>query len=183
MKKSRIKQIVREVLTEEKGYSKYVDGGKTDGLTQDTLEKILLKIARQGEEIEEEKYEGDPERGNKILDTADPENVARILRGEDEEVDRMQELAGLKSEIKVNNPIYQEEPITIYQKDGDRVTYYDEDFLPEDEISEEEDERIMKEKWMEFINKIKKDPQFREDIYNERAEYTGYGEVKFKKGE
>jgi len=104
MKKSRIKQIVREVLTEEKGYSKYVDGGKTDGLTQDTLEKILLKIARQGEEIEEEKYEGDPERGNKILDTADPENVARILRGEDE-VDRMQELAGIQKEIKVNNPI------------------------------------------------------------------------------
>lgn len=102
MKKNRLKEIIKEVLLEEKGYSKYIPGGKTDGLTQDTLEQILLNIANE-EEIEE-KYEGDPERGNKILDTADQENVDRILRGEEPEVDRMKELAGLKKEITVNNP-------------------------------------------------------------------------------
>jgi len=102
MKKNRLKEIIKEVLLEEKGYSKYIPGGKTDGLTQDTLEQILLNIANE-EEIEE-KYEGDPERGNKILDTADQENVDRILRGEEPEVDRMKELAGLKKEITVNDP-------------------------------------------------------------------------------
>ena len=32
---------------------------------------------------EEEEYVGDPDRGNKILDKANPENVARIIRGEE----------------------------------------------------------------------------------------------------
>lgn len=100
MKKNKLKEIIKEVLLEEKGYSKYIPGGKTDGLTSKTLNQILLNIAKS-----EEPYEGDPERGNKILDTADQENVDRILRGEEPEVDRMKELAGLKKEITVNDPI------------------------------------------------------------------------------
>ena len=47
MKKNRLKEIIKEVLLEEKGYSKYIPGGKTDGLTQDTLEQILLNIANE----------------------------------------------------------------------------------------------------------------------------------------
>ena len=97
MKKSQLKKIIKESLLEG-GYSNRYPGGKTPGLTTDVLNKILLRIA-QGKGTEEEKYEGDPERGNKILDTADQENVDRILRGEEpqyNEVSRMQELAGIK---------------------------------------------------------------------------------------
>lgn len=79
MEKSRLKNIIREVLLEEVGYSKYIKGGKTNGLTTATLNKILLKIAK-GEETPEE-------RGNKILDKANPNNVAKILRGEKPEYD------------------------------------------------------------------------------------------------
>lgn len=105
MKKHQLKKIIKESL-QENGYSRFYPGGKTPGLTTDVMNKILLRIA-QGKGTEEEPYEGDPERGNKILDTADQENVDRILRGEEpqyEEVNRMQELAGLKKEIKINNP-------------------------------------------------------------------------------
>lgn len=103
MKKLHLRNIIKEVLKEEKGYSRYSPGGTTSGLTKNTLDKILLRIAK-GEDLP-----GDSEeRGNKILDKADPENVARILRGEEpvynEEVYRMQELAGIQSEIKVNSP-------------------------------------------------------------------------------
>ena len=103
MNKSSLKNIIKEVLLEEKGYSRYSPGGTTSGLTKNTLDKILLRIAK-GEDLE-----GDSEeRGNKILDKANPENVARIIRGEkpeyNEELDRMQELAGIQSEIKVNSP-------------------------------------------------------------------------------
>lgn len=103
MKKLHLRNIIKEVLKEEVGYSKYAPGGTTPGLSKNVLDKILLRIAK-GEDLE-----GDSEeRGNKVLDKADPENVARIIRGElpqySEEVDRMQELAGIQSEIKVNNP-------------------------------------------------------------------------------
>ena len=107
MKKLHLRNIIKEVLKEEVGYSRYAPGGKTDGLTKDTLDKILLRIANGDIEVTEDD-DDQVARGNKVLDKADPENVARILRGEDpvynEEVDRMQELAGLKSEIRVNNP-------------------------------------------------------------------------------
>lgn len=98
MKKSELKQLVKEILLETKGYSKYYPGGKTPGLTSKTLNQILLNIAKS-----EEPYEGDPDKGNKILDTADQDNIDRITRGEEPiyEVDRMQELAGIKQE---NNP-------------------------------------------------------------------------------
>jgi hypothetical protein len=163
MKKTRLKEIIKEVLLEEKGYSKYAPGGTTSGLTQDTLEQILLKIAKQGEDMEE-KYEGDPERGNKILDKADPENVARILRGEKPEVDRMQELAGIQSEVKINNPL-PPISITLFKSDArdNEVQYYYEDFDTEKE-------------WIEFINKIKENPKFREEIYNEMSDNSDYGD-------
>lgn len=122
MKRSQLKQIIKEVLLEEKGYSKFAPGGTTSGLSQETLEQILLKIAQQGAESEdiEEKYEGDPERGNKILDTADQENVDKIIRGEDPYVSRMQDLAGIKNEIKIEKPNrllrYKKESIDIFEK-------------------------------------------------------------------
>lgn len=72
MKKSKLVQIIKEEL---RGYSKYL--GKTKGGTSDEFMQILTKIAKG-----EDKYEGDPEKGNKILDKANPENVDRILRGE-----------------------------------------------------------------------------------------------------
>jgi hypothetical protein len=65
MNKTELKQVIKEVLNEEAGHSKYIEGGKTPGLTQDVLNKILLKLAKEGEEPE------------------------------DKEVDRMQEIAGI----------------------------------------------------------------------------------------
>jgi len=106
MKKLHLRNIIKEVLLEEKGYSRYAPGGTTKGLTKDTLDKILLRIANGDIEVTED--EDQVARGNKVLDRADPENVARIIRGEKPvyggEVDRMQELAGIQSEIRVNQP-------------------------------------------------------------------------------
>jgi hypothetical protein len=73
MKRSELKQIVLEAM---KGYSKYAQGGETKGGTTDDFRNILTAIAKGRPE------EGDPVRGNKILDKADPDNVARITRGE-----------------------------------------------------------------------------------------------------
>lgn len=70
MKRSQLEQIIRE---EFQGYSKYL--GKTKGGTSDEFTQILTKIAKGGPQ-------GDAERGNKILDKANPDNVARIIRGE-----------------------------------------------------------------------------------------------------
>jgi hypothetical protein len=76
MTKTELKQTIKEVIQEEiQGYSKYL--GKTKGGTSDEFMQILTKIAKG-----EDKYEGDPDKGNKILDKANPENVAKILRGE-----------------------------------------------------------------------------------------------------
>lgn len=127
MKKTALKNIIKEILKEEKGYSRYAPGGTTSGLTKANLDKILLRIAK-GEDLE-----GDSEeRGNKVLDKANPENVARIIRGEEpiynEEVDRMQELAGIQSEIKVNNPNIQYQSISDIGGDED----FEDDFPNED---------------------------------------------------
>lgn len=75
MKKSQLAELIREEL---RGYSKYI--GKTKGGTPEEFMRILTKIAK-GEG--EEKYQGDAERGNAILDKANPDNVDRITRGED----------------------------------------------------------------------------------------------------
>ena len=74
MKRSQLVNIIKEEL---QGYSKYI--GKTKGGTPDEFMQILTKIAKG----EDEKYEGDPQRGNAILDKANPDNVDRITRGED----------------------------------------------------------------------------------------------------
>jgi hypothetical protein len=71
MKKSELAKVIREEL---QGYSKYL--GKTKGGTPDEFMQILTRIAKGAEK-------GDAERGNAILDKANPDNVARITRGED----------------------------------------------------------------------------------------------------
>jgi len=72
MKKSQLVKIIQE---EMRGYSSQI--GKTKGGTPDEFMQILTKIAKG-----EDRYEGDPEKGHKILDKANPDNVARITRGE-----------------------------------------------------------------------------------------------------
>lgn len=74
MKKSQLAELIREEL---RGYSKYI--GKTKGGTSDEFMRILTKIAKG----DGRKYEGDPKKGNAILDKANPDNVDRITRGED----------------------------------------------------------------------------------------------------
>jgi hypothetical protein len=71
MKKSELAKVIREEL---QGYSKYL--GKTKGGTPDEFMQILTRIAKGAEK-------GDAERGNAILDKANPDNVARITKGED----------------------------------------------------------------------------------------------------
>lgn len=69
MKRSELREIIREAL---QGYSKYT--GKTQGGTSADFMKILTAIAK-----------GEPsqvERGNAVLDKANLDNVAKILRGE-----------------------------------------------------------------------------------------------------
>ncbi len=133
MKKSRIKQIIKEVLLEEKGYSKYIPGGETSGLDKKTLDNILLRIAK-GEQPSEEEHS--VARGNRILDKADPENVKRILGGD--EVGRMQELAGLKQEIKVTNPTdYQKIFDECWQESIDEIGEFFEGEDGEDELENE----------------------------------------------
>ena len=73
MKKSQLRQLIQEEL---RGWSPQI--GKTKGGTSNEFMQILTKIAKG-----EDKYEGDAERGNKVLDKANPDNVARITRGED----------------------------------------------------------------------------------------------------
>jgi dsDNA-binding SOS-regulon protein len=56
---------------------------KEIGETHPVHKKInskLLQIVNRGEE--DEKYVGNADKGNKILDRANPDNVAAILRGE-----------------------------------------------------------------------------------------------------
>ena len=69
MKRSELREIIREAL---QGYSKYT--GKTQGGTSADFMKILTAIAK-GEPTQVEK-------GNAVLDKANPDNVAKILNGE-----------------------------------------------------------------------------------------------------
>jgi hypothetical protein len=70
MKRSELREIVLEAM---KGYSPQV--GQTKGGTTDDFRNILTAIAKG-------RPEGDPVRGNAILDKANPDNVSRISRGE-----------------------------------------------------------------------------------------------------
>jgi hypothetical protein len=88
MKRSQLIQIIKEEI---KGYSKYAPGGVTKGGSTDDFRNILTRIAKEPAPYELPDFSGDlekgrqaasVERGNKILDKADPENVERILRGE-----------------------------------------------------------------------------------------------------
>jgi hypothetical protein len=78
MKKSQLRELVKEAI----GYSKYAPGGTTKGGTTDDFRTILTAIAKQRPE-EEDSEEERAMRGNAILDKANPENVARITRGEE----------------------------------------------------------------------------------------------------
>lgn len=69
MKRSELREIIREAL---QGYSKYT--GKTQGGTSADFMKILTAIAK-GEKTQAEK-------GHDVLDKANPDNVAKILKGE-----------------------------------------------------------------------------------------------------
>lgn len=69
MKRSELREIIREAL---QGYSKYT--GATQGGTSADFMKILTAIAK-GEKSQ-------VERGNDILDRANQDNVDKITRGE-----------------------------------------------------------------------------------------------------
>jgi hypothetical protein len=73
MTKLKLKNILSELLKEI---------GKTHPVHKDINDK-LMQIAKRGFDAEErETYKGDADKGNKILDKANPDNVAAILRGE-----------------------------------------------------------------------------------------------------
>ena len=69
MKKSQLRELILKEIT---GYSKYAPGGTTKGGTTDDFRTILTAIAKDRPE-EDEKYQGDPVRGNKILDRGNPD--------------------------------------------------------------------------------------------------------------
>jgi hypothetical protein len=71
MKRSELRELIKEAI---KGYSPQI--GTTKGGTSDEFMQILTKIAKGT-------GRGDVERGNKILDKANPDNIARITRGEE----------------------------------------------------------------------------------------------------
>ena len=72
MKRSQLVSIIKEEL---RGYSKYL--GKTKGGTPDEFMQILTKIAKG----EDEKYVGDPDKGNEVLNRADQKDIDAILNG------------------------------------------------------------------------------------------------------
>lgn len=76
MKRSELRELVLEAM---KGYSPQV--GQTKGGTTDDFRNILTAIAK-GRPEEEDSEEESARRGHASLDKANPENVARILRGE-----------------------------------------------------------------------------------------------------
>lgn len=100
MARNKLAKIFKIELDEEVGYSKYAPGGTTQGGTTKDFMNILTKIAKG----KADKYQGDPQKGHKILDKANPENVARILKGEKpiyeqglQQVDKKQAIKYLQS--------------------------------------------------------------------------------------
>lgn len=69
MKKSQLRELILKEIT---GHSNYTPDGTTKGGTTDDFRNILTAIAKQHPE-EEEKYQGDPQRGNDILDRGNPD--------------------------------------------------------------------------------------------------------------
>jgi len=133
MKKSQLKQLVLEVM---RGYSKYAPGGTTSGGTTADFATILKNVALGKDQVT---------RGNDTLDKANPDNVAKISRGEKPIYEGEGTL--LTSEIKefikqtLNlqdydvdvrfNPAYNEIKLTIKQdpseEDFNTITNYLED--------------------------------------------------------
>jgi hypothetical protein len=73
MSKIKLKAIVSEIIKE------MIDVHPI----HQKINNKLMQIARRGfESDDDEKYAGDADKGNKILDKANPDNVAAILRGE-----------------------------------------------------------------------------------------------------
>jgi hypothetical protein len=73
MSKIKLKSIVSEIIKE------MIDVHPI----HQKINNKLMQIARRGfESDDDEKYAGDADKGNKILDKANPDNVAAILRGE-----------------------------------------------------------------------------------------------------
>ena len=73
MSKIKLKSIVSEIIKE------MID---THPVHKNINDK-LMQIAKRGFDAEErEMYKGDADKGNRILDKANPDNVAAILRGE-----------------------------------------------------------------------------------------------------
>lgn len=73
MNKIKLKSIVSEIIKE------MIDINPV----HQKINNKLMQIARRGfESDDDEKYAGDADNGNKILDKANPDNVAAILRGE-----------------------------------------------------------------------------------------------------
>jgi hypothetical protein len=73
MSKIKLKSIVSEIIKE------MIDVHPI----HQKINNKLMQIARRGfESDDDEKYAGDADNGNKILDKANPDNVAAILRGE-----------------------------------------------------------------------------------------------------
>ena len=69
MKKSELVKLIREMVAQHPVHQRINDK--------------LLQIAKRGADAEErERYVGDPKKGNKVLDKANPENVSKILKGE-----------------------------------------------------------------------------------------------------
>lgn len=73
------------------------------------MKRTVLKNIIKGILLENKENQDQVDRGNKVLDRANNKNVTLILKGElpkydEDEVDRMQELAGIQNEVKVNNP-------------------------------------------------------------------------------
>ena len=99
MKRSELREIVLEAM---KGYSPQV--GQTKGGTTDDFRNILTAIAKG-------RPEGDPVRGNAILDKANPDNVARISRGE-------------KPVYEGDRKLYSKEEVIDYIENNPPVKYY-----------------------------------------------------------
>lgn len=108
------------------------------------------------------------------------------------EIKRLQQLAGILNEIKVNKPFDYSQPITIYREDSDDLTYYDEDFDPswdddwDDNKSDGELQSEQMKRWREFISKVTaNDSTFRTEVYFEHCENgrDGYGEVMWRWGD
>lgn len=106
MKRSELREIVLEAM---KGYSKYTPGGETKGGTTDDFRNILTAIAKG--RPEEDSEEESARRGHASLDKANPENVARILRGE-------------KPIYEGDRKLYSKEEVIDYIENNPPVKYY-----------------------------------------------------------